>query len=275
MSIRLQSVAVITKAGHAEASILGRDIESWLEERGVPCRILEHDPESDALRRMEPADLAMVLGGDGTLLSVARALAGGPPLVGVNMGRLGYLAEVTPDNWRRFLAEALERGLSVSERLALAWSVHRGDDVAAGGRAVNDVVINRGALARLISLTLAVDGQRLGGVRADGLVTATPTGSTAYSVSAGGPVVHPEMDAYTVTAICPFFQDFRPLVLPGGAVLEITVSEPSADVHLTLDGQTGVSLCTGDVIRVQRAEPGTLLARTGPWALLPKLRTTA
>ncbi len=273
MTIRLQSVAVITKAGHAEAAVLGRDIASWLRERGMPCQVLEHDPEGELRLVLSQADLAMVLGGDGTLLSVARALAGGPPLVGVNMGRVGYLAEVTPDNWRRFLSEAMEGGLSVSERLALAWSVHRGAEVAARGRAVNDVVVNRGTLARLISLTLAVDGQRLGGVRADGLVTATPTGSTAYSVSAGGPVVHPEMDAFAVTAICPFFQDFRPLVLPGGVVLEITVSEPSADVHLTVDGQIGVSLHAGDVVRVARAEPGTLLARTGPWALLPKLRT--
>lgn len=275
MSIRLQSVAVITKAAHAGAAALGRDIAAWLSDKGVACQALEHDPEGDFLRHLTPADLAMVLGGDGTLLSVARALAGGPPLVGLNMGRLGYLAEVTPDNWRRFLSDVMERGLSVSERLALAWSVHRGGEVVARGRAVNDVVVNRGSLARLISLTLTVDGQPLGGVRADGLVTATPTGSTAYSVSAGGPVVHPEMDAFTVTAICPFFQDFRPLVLPGAAVLEIGVPEPSADVHLTLDGQTGVSLRVDDVVRIRRDQPPTLLARTGPWGLLPKLRTTA
>ena len=272
MSKRLQSIAVITKAYHAEAALLGRDICDWLRERNVSCRVLEHDPAGDSLRGVESVDLAMVLGGDGTLLSVARALAGGPPLLGVNMGRLGYLAEVTPDNWRLFLTEAMEHGLSVSERLALAWGVHRGGTVAAEGRAVNDVVVNRGSLARLISLALTVDGRRLGGVRADGLVTATPTGSTAYSVSAGGPVVHPEMDAFSVTAICPFFQDFRPLVLPGSAVLDIAVSERSADVHLTLDGQTGVALHSGDVVRIHRAEQGTRLACSGSWTVLPKLR---
>ena len=272
MTTQLQSVAVVTKSGHAQAGALGRDIASWLDKRGVSCRVVEHDPRGECCARLADADLAMVLGGDGTLLSVARALAGGPPLVGVNMGRVGYLAEVTPDNWRRFLDRSLEHGLDVSERLALGWEVRRGDAVAARGRVVNDVVVNRGGLARLISLGLTVDGQSLGGLRADGLVTATPTGSTAYSVSAGGPVVHPEMDAFTVTAICPFIQDVRPLVLPGGSVLEVAVSESSADVFLTLDGQTGVPLRTGDVVRVARAEPGTRLARTGPWALAANLR---
>jgi NAD+ kinase len=202
-------------------------------------------------------DLVIAFGGDGTLLNAASAIAHSPddtPILGVNLGRLGFLTEVGRPEIAAAL-DALDAGRYTTEtRLMLAGRVLRGGGPAADRLALNDIVITRGALSRMIELDVAVDGQPVCHVKADGLIVATATGSTAYNLSAGGPIVHPNVDALVLTPIAPHALTNRPLVLP--AAVAITVSpiiEPQSDVVLTFDGQYGVPLEAGDVVEVARA----------------------
>lgn len=255
-----ENILIVTKAGHPDAPAQAAAIVTWLALRGVHADIAEHllSPSQGALP-VDGRDLVLVLGGDGTMISVAREVAGRAPMLGLNMGRLGFLAELSVDDWESSLRELLDNGMSFSERMGLAWDVVRDGDIVASGFVVNDLVINRGALARLVRLSMTLDGELLGSIRADGLVIATPTGSTAYSISSGGPIVHPGLSVYTVTPICPFLSNFKPLVLPGDTGLCVTVEESGTDAYLTLDGQDSQALEAGDEVRVFRASPGTKL----------------
>jgi NAD+ kinase len=243
MSTIPKTVLLVTKAGHAQAPALAETIAHWLRTRGESARVAEHRAgQGGPGLPVDGCDLVLVLGGDGTMISVAREVAGRAPLLGLNLGRLGFLTELTPEGWREPLARLLDRGVPWCERLGLAWEVLRDGVVAASGAVVNDLVVNRGALARLLHLSLALDGEDLGHLRADGLVVATPTGSTAYSISSGGPIVHPSLAVFTVTPICPFFSNFNPMVLPARGGAAHRRERRRARGFLTLDGQ-GASPC--------------------------------
>jgi len=268
-----QKVLIVSRAGHPEAPALAEEIRLWLEGRGVSAATAEHDG-ADLSRSLpvEGVDLVLVLGGDGTMIGVARQVRGRAPMLGLNLGRLGFLTEVTPDDWRGFLESVLARCCRASERLMLRYEVERGGLTVHKGLAVNDVVLNRGCLARLIRLGLEQDGEALGSMRADGLVVATPTGSTAYSISSGGPIIHPELDVFSVTPICPFLHNFKPMVLPGGSRFVVYVEEPNSEVYLTVDGQDCIPLKTGDVVRIARAEAGLRLLEPEQSAYVSRLR---
>ena len=212
------------------------------------------------------ADVVIAFGGDGTLLDAARAVAhstGDAPLMGVNLGRLGFLTEVGRDDMFAAFEAMLAGRTTIETRLLLEGRVERDGRTVGERVALNDIVVTRGALSRMIELDVAVDGHFVCHVRADGLIVATPTGSTAYNLSAGGPIVQPALDAMVVTPIAPHTLTQRPLVLPASAHVELRpVVEPRSDVLVTFDGQYGVPLAPGDVVRIGRAARVLRLLRT-------------
>jgi NAD+ kinase len=209
-------------------------------------------------------DFIMVLGGDGTLLSVARLLEERDvPILGVNLGSLGFMTEVTTSELFPRLEKVLAGHYIIQERMRLKTCIHRQDGERLPQPVVlNDVVINKGALARIINLETAVDDIYLTTYRADGLIVSTPTGSTAYSMAAGGPIMHPNLQALILTPICPYTLSHRPLVLPDTAYIQVTLQTHNEDVRVTLDGQVGVELHYGDVVEIQQAARPMRLIRT-------------
>lgn len=206
-------------------------------------------------------DVGICIGGDGTFLSVARKFAPfGTPVLGVNLGRLGFLTEVEADGFGAFFAKLQSGGCVVQERTMLeahvAGEEHR-PDVAV----LNDVVIAKAALARMLEFDVAVDGRFLTRYRADGLILSTPTGSTAYSLAAGGPIVIPHLDVVTVTPICPHALSQRPIVLPADAEIRVCLSGSVNDVYLSLDGQVGSPLAADAEIIVRRSRHVTRVVR--------------
>jgi NAD+ kinase len=266
MAIRTVGVAI--KPGVPRATEAARDLAKWLEQRGLAALF---DPEAGAAvgqpacpraELVRRADLVVVLGGDGTLLAVARAVEDrAVPILGINLGTLGFLAEVPVDEMERALVRALAGELRVEERMRLDIEHARGGAVLHRYRALNDIVISsRGALARIIDLEAHADGQLVTTYHADGLIVSTPTGSTAYSLSAGGPILLPGVQSFLLTPICPHTLTQRPLVLPDAARLEVVVHSLGGEVQLTVDGQQGERLEEGDRIRVQRSlHPAHLL----------------
>ncbi|HEY6000149.1 MAG TPA: NAD(+)/NADH kinase [bacterium] len=205
-------------------------------------------------------DLIVVLGGDGTLLSVARvAQAEGIPLLGVNLGSLGFLTETALDRLDPVLEAVFAGACTLEERSMLEATVRHGEGARGPFVVLNDAVINKAALARMIEIEATVDGAYLTTYRADGLIVATPTGSTAYSLAAGGPIVYPDMDAIVVTPICPHTLTNRSLVVPGRMTVEVAIRTGEPDIHLTLDGQVGIALEPGDRVAMRTAAARTRL----------------
>lgn len=206
-------------------------------------------------------DLIVVLGGDGTLLSMARAVGDlGVPLLGVNVGGLGFLTATTLDEMSRALEAALAGGMAVEDRMMLRAEVVRNGQRLGDHVALNDVVITKSAMSRIINLTVSVESQYATAYRADGLIVSTPTGSTAYCLSAGGPIVFPGMDAVVLTPIASHTLTNRPIVLPGALRIEVTLNTDQ-EVMLTLDGQVGVPLREHDVVAIEKAAARIRLLR--------------
>src|SRR6185369_1950872 len=209
----------------------------------------------------EQAELVVVLGGDGTLISVARLFSGKDvPIVGVNLGSLGFLTEVTVDELYPLLERCLKGNPRVSERMMLEVTVCREGNEVEKAQVLNDLVINKGALARIIDMETKINRHFLTTFKADGLIVSTPTGSTGYSMSAGGPIIHPLMSCIVITPICPHTLTNRPIVVTDESIITITIaSSLDEKVYLTLDGQVGFKLVHGDTIEVRRALKTTAL----------------
>jgi NAD+ kinase len=219
------------------------------------------------------SDLVVVLGGDGTLLSMARAIGdAGVPILGVNLGDLGFLTATTLDEMTDAVEAALAGRMAVDERMLLEARVRRQGQTLGAHAALNDVVITKSAMSRIINLSVAVEGQHATAYRADGLIISTPTGSTAYSLSAGGPLLFPTMDAVVVTPICSHTLTARPIVLPGSVRIEVTLASDQ-EVMATFDGQVGVQLREHDTVEVQRAEARVRLLRFPQKDFFSVLRT--
>jgi NAD+ kinase len=217
-------------------------------------------------RLAEGVDVVIAFGGDGTLLDAASAVAHSAydsPLLGVNLGRLGFLTEVGRSEMIAALDRLIAGQTSMETRLLLSGQVTRGARTVADRLALNDIVVTRGALARMIEIDVDVDGQFVSHVKADGLIVATATGSTAYNLSAGGPILHPAADALVLTPLAPHALTNRPLVLPAGSriLLKPLVEAPS-DPVLTFDGQYGVPLESGDLVTIARAPRVLRMVRT-------------
>ena len=185
------------------------------------------------------------------MLGVARRLVGRKvPVLGINFGRIGFLTDAQPEQWREKLEECLTGSEPVRSCMALSWSLARKGQQIAQGCAVNDVVLSRGSLSRLVLFDVFIAGERLGPLRGDGIIVATPVGSSGYSVSAGGSLLHPSMNALAITPICPFLNSISPMVFPGDTECTFQILQGSTDCFLTVDGQEGQQLELGDTITV-------------------------
>ncbi|MCH7622807.1 MAG: NAD(+)/NADH kinase, partial [Nitrospinae bacterium] len=215
----------------ATASITGQDSPfQWAD---IPAR----------------ADLLIVLGGDGTILSVARsAHPFNVPIFGVNLGALGFLAEVTLPDLYEVLEKVLNGQFECENRMLLNACVWRDKKKVVDYHVLNDVVINKGALARIVNLEVRVNNQYMTSYRADGLIIATPTGSTAYSLSAGGPIIHPSMDALVLSPICPFTLTNRSIVIPDQSLIQVELATENENVRVTFDGQEGCDMLQGAIL---------------------------
>lgn len=232
-------IILLGKEGRDDIRAFCESIRDWLRDRSVDADCRPFAPgDATIAHDVEGADLVSVFGGDGTLVSIARSLAQKPvPLLGVNFGRVGFLATVRPESWQESFSALLDHGMVLEQRMGLAYSQIRAGESIASGIAVNDIVVTRGAIARLASFELGVDGAAFGSLRADGVILSTPMGSTGYSASARGPILHPELNVFAITAICPFLSNFLPLVLDGRAVFSITAREADPELFMTVDGQ--------------------------------------
>jgi NAD+ kinase len=265
-------VLLVCKAGHERAFSCARDLLSWLRLQGHAAEMIVSGSDN-ALYYAPDLFLVIVLGGDGTMLSVAKRLAGlTVPLLGVNFGRVGFLTDVQPENCRAHIKACLDGSGAVRSHMALRWSVARSGNTEAGGVAVNDVVLSHGALARLIHAAISVNGRKMGGFRGDGLVLSTPLGSSAYCVSAGGPLIQPDFDALVLTPVCPFLHTAPPIVFHGSTVFDLCILQGSTECYITADGQEGHALRTGDLLQVTGL-PGAvrLMGREPPF--LERLRS--
>ncbi|HEY7825272.1 MAG TPA: NAD(+)/NADH kinase [Candidatus Acidoferrales bacterium] len=258
----IQSAGIICKPIREMVSAYAPPLIAWLNARNISVYVDEEtraciDPGVPALPREELAekiDLLIMLGGDGTLLSAARALHGSKvPILAVNLGGLGFLTSVTLDELYPLLERTLANEHRISERMMLEAEIHRGGKIVQRQNALNDAVANKAALARMLEFDVMLDRNHVGRYRADGLIVATPTGSTAYSLAAGGPIVHPDLDALVITPICPHMLTNRPLVVPDTSQVEIDFGPSEEPVYLTLDGQIGHQLEEGDRVAVHKS----------------------
>jgi NAD+ kinase len=201
------------------------------------------------------ADLILVLGGDGTMIATARTLGNVEvPVLGVNYGGLGYLAEFRIEEMFSALESILAGNYALESRLMLEVELRRGEELVTNNRVLNDVVVNKSALARIIEIETYLNEQFVNSFRADGLIVSTPTGSTAYNLSAGGPIIYPSMNAVVITPICPFTLSNRPIVVPDDSVIDVRLMTKNEEVALTLDGQVGFPLQVGDRLTIRKSE---------------------
>lgn len=263
----IRRVGVVVKPAQPEALQMLCELVVWLKDRdltlvGEPniererieaetnCAIEIEDSE----RLSERVDLFVVLGGDGTMIRAARLVGKHDvPVLGINYGSLGYLAEFRTDELFPALESILAGDYRLDERVMLDVEVIHDDEQRVRGRVLNDVVINKSALARIIEIEARLNNQFVNAFRADGLIVSTPTGSTAYNLSAGGPVVYPSMEAIVITPICPFTLSNRPLVVPDSASIELCIKTQKEEVAITLDGQTGFPLEVGDRVLIKKS----------------------
>lgn len=257
----MRRIGIIAKGNKPEAIAVVEELAAWLKERGVqfflytavatatPYPTLDKEKFADAV------DMVVVLGGDGTLLAAARALNKTEiPILGVNLGGLGFLTEITLQELYPMLEAVLQGTYKTDKRMTLDARLWRSGKSIETFTVLNDVVINKGALARIIELEAHVDGAYLTTYRADGLIISTPTGSTGYSLSAGGPIVYPSLPSIIITPICPHTMTNRPIIVPKEATIEVTLRSFDQEVFLTLDGQVGLKMEQGDRVQVQKGE---------------------
>lgn len=278
----IKNVAIFAKVHDPRCLGVAHDLVQWLKSHGcVPLLdtgLVQHLSGNPVLSQEEirdSADMIVVLGGDGTLLSVARLFVDKDvPILGVNLGSLGFLTEITVEELYDRLEQCLAGDTATSERMMLEITLHRAGKQIEQGNALNDVVINKGALARIVDLETRVNGQFLTTYKADGLIVSTPTGSTGYSLSAGGPIIHHAMSCIAITPICPHTLTNRPIVISDESEICITVTSSFDEkVYLTLDGQVGIKLFEGDSIHVRRAPRSTLLIQSSTRNYFEVLRT--
>lgn len=278
MSDKSKRVAVIAKRVSREALETAAELAGWLQRRGIEVAVDEAlrelwDPGEDRLfDHGGDYDLVVVLGGDGTLLSVARNLEKEVPVLGANLGNLGFLTEVRRNELYPALLRVLKGDYEVEERTLLDVTLKSTDGEKKTYRVLNDAVINKSALARIVELMLEVDGKRVANYRSDGLIISTPTGSTAYNLSADGPIVSPTLPVVVLTPICPHTLSQRPIVVPGASTIDVTLVTDQEEVYLTLDGQEGTALKVGDTISVRRSDAVVRLVRVTDRTFYDSLR---
>lgn len=263
----IKRIGIVLKPHQPEALKTLCDLTLWLVQRGIElvggpeierervahetgCSVVEVESEKIA----ESVDLILVLGGDGTMIATARMVGDHEvPVLGVNFGGLGYLAEFRIEELYSALESILAANVRLDRRVMLRVVQQRGGEALNQNRVLNDVVINKSALARIIEIEAFLNDQFVNSFRADGLIVSTPTGSTAYNLSAGGPIIFPSMNAIVITPICPFTLSNRPIVVPDDAVIELRLKTDNEEVALTLDGQVGFPLKVDDQVIIRKS----------------------
>lgn len=256
----MKRIGIIAKEGEPEAIRAIRDM--MLMFKGRKCSFVVEKDVAAVLkikgypRKMIPSrsDIIMVFGGDGTLLSVARLVGNsGVPILGINLGGLGFITELNRDEVRSSIDMVFAENCSFEERIMLLADVYHGRKKINQHNAFNDIVLNKSALSRMFELDIHINKQFVTSFRADGLIVSTPTGSTGHSLSAGGPILYPTLESFVMTPICPHTLTSRPIVLPDTFELEATITS-GEDIHLTLDGQVGFPLKVKDKVRIKKAD---------------------
>jgi NAD+ kinase len=276
-----KSVGIIYKHNFEPARVECSRLKEWLEDRGIDVYTEEMSASATPRKYVEEetsipdtVDWVAVLGGDGTLLGAARKVGRyGLPILGINLGGLGFLTEIPAKRLYADMELLIAGEIDIETRLMLQARVVRDNQEVCRFSALNDVVINKGALARIIELGVCIDDRFLTTFRADGLIISTPTGSTGHNLSAGGPILYPDIEALLVTPICPFTLTHRPIILPGAAVIEITMGERSEEVLLTFDGQVGFDLMENDRVIVSKSESKLRLIKSPNQDYFDILRT--
>jgi NAD+ kinase len=272
----MNRIGIIAKKNKPEAAAIVRNLVEWLRPRKIKVYI-----EGEMGKLLSPAlaggywesidkeevptgvEMIIVLGGDGTLLSVARRVWNkNIPILGVNLGGLGFLTEITLDELYPVLEKVLRDDFAINEREVLNAGVIRSGKRIAEFIVLNDAVINKGALARIIDLETTINGEYLSTFRSDGLIISTPTGSTAYNLSAGGPIVYPSLHTIIITPICPHTLTIRPIIIPDDVKIRALLKSSTEEVILTLDGQQGFTLKFEDIVEVGKAEGRILLIKS-------------
>jgi NAD+ kinase len=268
----VRRIGIILRRDKPEAVALAHDLAPWLTGHGHEIFVpLEPEEDSHGLsgaRSVPEAtlaqhiDLLVVLGGDGTLLSAGALVAdAGVPVLGINLGRLGFLAPFEPSTARKVISRAIAGELHIEERMRLRVTLSRNQALVAERFALNDAVISQGSMARLIELELGLDGAPVAGYRADGLIVCTPTGSTAYNLAAGGPILPPWQEAFVINPICPHTLTHRPLVVPSRSMISVAVPGVPRGTQLTVDGQWAIPLEHGDRVDIGKAHTSLKLFR--------------
>jgi len=264
----IKRIGVVLKPHQPDALKTMCELTIWLAQRGITLiggpeierERIEHQTgcavdQVESEQIAATADLVLVLGGDGTMIATARLMGDAEvPVLGINYGGLGYLAEFRIEELYEALESILAGNYRLDRRVMLAVDLLRGDETITSNRVLNDVVINKSALARIIEIEAYLNQQFVNSFRADGLIVSTPTGSTAYNLSAGGPVIFPSMNAVVITPICPFTLSNRPIVVPDDAAVELRLKTNQEDVTLTLDGQVGFSLKVEDRVMIHKSQ---------------------
>jgi NAD+ kinase len=270
MTTPIKHVGIVSKPKKTEIREIVPALVEWLHAHGIVAYI---DKETGAIVKSKErcltrnempgqVDLLIVLGGDGTLLATARALNRKTvPILAVNLGGLGFLTEVTLDQLYPTLEMVIAGTYQTERRVQIEGELIRADEILAPFLALNDVVLNKGAIARIFDFEVRVNGALVSTYKSDGLIVSTPTGSTAYSLAAGGPIVTPSVEAFLVTPICAHTLTHRPLVLPNTAKIEVTVKSLREIAYLTVDGQVGLATHSEDVVRIRKADSHVELVR--------------
>ncbi len=270
----IRKVLLVINSLKTDVGSVARSIDDFVRSRGGETVAVDFAGPVDPAA-LEGVDLAVSLGGDGTLLACARMVAErGVPILAVNMGDFGFITEVSRSElfvaWEKFLSGRL----GTSERLMFSAAVRRNGAEIASFTGLNDAVISTLGISRMIRLKVFLSDTAVGRYRADGVIVATPTGSTAYSMAAGGPIVYPEMDAFILTPICPFTLSNRPTVVPASEILRIEVEDPQkTDVALTIDGQESLTLAPRDCVLIRRAAKKALIVRSDKRSFYEVMRT--
>jgi len=271
---KISTIGLVIRRDRPQALSIARGLCRWLRSQSVtvlaeaePAAALAATPmtKSELARH---ADLIVVLGGDGTLLSIVRFMEGREiPILGINLGGLGFLTEATSDDAQASVARVLAGDYEVDRRMTLEATIRTTEDdgtirTSEKFRALNDVVINKRALGRMLELEVVADRQRFCSYRADGLIVATPTGSTAYALAAGGPIVFPTLEVIVLAPICPHMLSNRPVVLPDSCELEVRVKASDHDATLILDGQEAAPLGAADTVIIRKGKSAVVLVRS-------------
>jgi NAD+ kinase len=257
-----KKVDIFTKQSE-EAKKFSKELKAWLESKNIQSNIFENLSDLEKEENLKCTDLLVVVGGDGSLLITARRVAKFQiPIIGINLGRLGFLTEINEDDAIKELETILSKPLCISKRMMLRVSLFREGNKILEADVLNDVVINKAILARIVDVSVYVGDRYITTYNGDGIIVSTPNGSTAYALSAGGPIVYPMMEVFVLVPICPHTLTDRPIILPTIEPITIKMVSKEKDAWLTLDGQEGTQIFYGDEIVVKQSPYYAHIVRT-------------